>query len=598
MYKNYKVPLVIGVTGHRDILEKDYLELEKKIKIIFNSLLNKYPSTPLILLSPLADGADRLVANVVLKEFKSYIDIKVILPFDEETYINTFGVEGISTKEKSTLEYESLKSEIISNENTFTKLDFNKDYYNKLENEKEKKAIRDRQYSMVGEYIAIHSHILLALENPKSVGKVGGTSEVVRIKLTGEYNYFGKQNDVSYPEKGLVYRVNTPRLKDYGSRLLSNDEKYKIYKLFPDTNKLCEWKEDEIDKYTLKDFKEHLFSKPCLTITQKEEYNSYRQQHLQINCLNKMIEDNVDKIEDGVKKDIENLNKLGIKDLNILKLVLIRRAVATISSQNQQKMKTIENILLFLIVLTTTIVLTKSIFPDIIKNLLSIFYPLIIVLFYIALTYFKKYKNSYEDTRAISEGLRVQIAWNMAKIGESVAMNYLSKQKDELNWIRSSLRGLNIFSLNDSIRDLDKVNNYWIEEQINYFSKNITKYSKIYSKSSDTTNILFILFLSLYFSFSIFSYYVDNLENIEKIHLAIPLILLAFFKSKQLFDGHDKIIKQYELSLDSFKRAKKLLSEEKTDKKEVLKNLGKEALFENSFWTILRREKNYKTPSL
>lgn len=138
MYKNYKVPLVIGVTGHRDILEKDYLELEKKIKIIFNSLLNKYPSTPLILLSPLADGADRLVANVVLKEFKSYIDIKVILPFDEETYINTFGVEGISTKEESTLEYESLKSEIISNENTFTKLDFNKDYYNKLENEKEK----------------------------------------------------------------------------------------------------------------------------------------------------------------------------------------------------------------------------------------------------------------------------------------------------------------------------------------------------------------------------------------------------------------------------------------------------------------------------
>ena len=451
---------------------------------------------------------------------------------------------------------------------------------------------------MVGEYISIHSHILVALENPKSVGKVGGTSEVVRIKLSGEYQYFGKQNDVSYPEKGLVYRINTPRLSDHDTISLNGNEKYKIYKLFPDTNKLHEWNNEELDKYNFKDFKEHLFSKPCLTISEKEKYNSYRQQHLQINCLNKMIESNVDRIEKKVKEDIESLNKFGIKDLNVFKLVLIRRAVSTISSQNQEKMKTIENVLLFLIVLTTTIVLTKSIFSDVIKNFLSIFYPLVIVLFYIALTYFKKYKNIYEDTRAISEGLRVQIAWNIAKINQSVAMNYLSRQKDELNWIRSSLRALNIFSLNDSIRDLEKVNNYWIEEQIMYFTKSINKYSKIYSKSVDTTNMLFVTFVSLYFSFSIFTYQVDNLGDIEKIYLAIPLILLAFFKSKQLFDGYDKIIKQYEISLDSFKRAKELLSKEKTDKNEVLKKLGQEALFENSFWTILRREKNYKTPSL
>lgn len=102
-------------------------------------------------------------------------------------------------------------------------------------------------------------------------------------------------------------------------------------------------------------------------------------------------------------------------------------------------MKTIENVLLFLIVLTTTIVLTKSIFSDVIKKFLKYFYPLVIVLFYIALTYFKKYKNIYEDTRAISEGLRVQIAWNIAKINQSVAMNYLSRQKDELNWIKRAL---------------------------------------------------------------------------------------------------------------------------------------------------------------
>lgn len=98
---------------------------------------------------------------------------------------------------------------------------------------KEKKAIRNKQYFMVGEYISIHSHILVALENPKSVGKVGGTSEVVRIKLSGEYQYFRKQNDVSYPGKGLVYRINTPRLNgNHDTISLNGNEKYKIYKLF------------------------------------------------------------------------------------------------------------------------------------------------------------------------------------------------------------------------------------------------------------------------------------------------------------------------------------------------------------------------------
>ena len=90
----------------------------------------------------------------------------------------------------------------------------------------------------------------------------------------------------------------------------------------------------------------------------------------------------------------------------------------------------------------------------------------------------------------------------------------------------------------------------------------------------------------------------EGLNTIQQLYIAIPLVLLAWLKSKQLFDGHEKTIKQYELSLDSFKRAKELLSKKDTNHKEVIKKLGREALFENSFWIILRREKNYKTPSL
>lgn len=97
-----------------------------------------------------------LVAKVAVKKFKDYIDIKVVLPFDEETYKNTFGVEGISTKEESISEYEFLKSKIVNNKNDFIKLDFDKNYYNNFDDEKEKKAIRNKQY-FYGRRVYIYS---------------------------------------------------------------------------------------------------------------------------------------------------------------------------------------------------------------------------------------------------------------------------------------------------------------------------------------------------------------------------------------------------------------------------------------------------------
>src|SRR3979411_3212041 len=61
-----KAALVIGVTGHRDIREEDCEELKKSVRGVITGLRKQYPSTPFILLSPLAEGADRLVAEVAL----------------------------------------------------------------------------------------------------------------------------------------------------------------------------------------------------------------------------------------------------------------------------------------------------------------------------------------------------------------------------------------------------------------------------------------------------------------------------------------------------------------------------------------------------
>ena len=65
-----RLPLVIGVTGHRDLRDQDVPTLEREIAAIIERLRHDYlhgdGETPIIVLSSLAEGADRLVARVAL----------------------------------------------------------------------------------------------------------------------------------------------------------------------------------------------------------------------------------------------------------------------------------------------------------------------------------------------------------------------------------------------------------------------------------------------------------------------------------------------------------------------------------------------------
>src|SRR4051812_39987443 len=61
------LPLVIGVVGHRDLRDDDVPTLQAQVHDIARELRELYPSTPLLILSALAEGADRLVARVALE---------------------------------------------------------------------------------------------------------------------------------------------------------------------------------------------------------------------------------------------------------------------------------------------------------------------------------------------------------------------------------------------------------------------------------------------------------------------------------------------------------------------------------------------------
>src|ERR1700730_6294378 len=188
-------PLVIGITGHRDIRDQDREALKEAIKKILIDLEKKYPSTPLVLLSALAEGADRLAADVALsKDVKG--ELFVPLPMPQAAYEQDF--EGDSLDKFQNLLRQakcSFALPFVGNNNEVSISG--------------KNPQRDLQYESVGKYIVEKSQILIALWDGVDTGLVGGTAAVVKFQKEG----LPPTEPCSFEamEGFPVYHVPTPR---------------------------------------------------------------------------------------------------------------------------------------------------------------------------------------------------------------------------------------------------------------------------------------------------------------------------------------------------------------------------------------------------
>ena len=84
------LPLVVGVTGHRDLVPDDAPRIIERVRALFTELAERYNHTPLVLMSSLAEGADRLVARAALE---CGVDLYAVLPMSAEAYEHDFESE-------------------------------------------------------------------------------------------------------------------------------------------------------------------------------------------------------------------------------------------------------------------------------------------------------------------------------------------------------------------------------------------------------------------------------------------------------------------------------------------------------------------------
>lgn len=179
MSHQQRVPLLIGMSGHRDPLQ----EYQSKSKELFEAVLDAIalaaPNTPLVLLNGLATGCDQLVAGWA-KEWSdrqgqwkggSRLIIVGVLPMPREKYRTDFSDEQIDPLNKA-LSHCAYALELPVQGLGSAPSGIPND-------------TRNRWYDQHAAFIASQSSVVLAFWNGEDTPKPGGTASVIRRALSG-----------------------------------------------------------------------------------------------------------------------------------------------------------------------------------------------------------------------------------------------------------------------------------------------------------------------------------------------------------------------------------------------------------------------------
>jgi len=204
-----RLPLVIGVTGHRDLRDQDVQTLEREIAAIIERLRHDYlhgdGETPIIVLSSLAEGADRLVARVALAHGARLV-APMPMPIDEYRRDFEPGLKAGNAAEFDALLAQAIAAPVVP----FTP-------GNSLAAVRADSAKREEQYRAAGLFIAQHANVLIALwDGNGGAMRPGGTAEVVAFKRRGiPLDILGSARaSLDASEIGPVIHVVTPRQRE------------------------------------------------------------------------------------------------------------------------------------------------------------------------------------------------------------------------------------------------------------------------------------------------------------------------------------------------------------------------------------------------
>ncbi len=560
------LPIVIGITGHRDLRPEDIQPLRDSITTIFRDMLTNYPFTPVTVLSSLAEGADRIGAMVAIE---MGIDLICPLPFEKELYLADFS----SDESKKEFEY------ILTQASSWFSLPL-------VEGAKHEDIVqhghsRDMQYAQVGAYLAQHSQVMIALWDGELLEAIGGTGKVVHYKLHGVPKQFGREQSPLDPvETGPVYHILTPRLTNPDIQGLP----YTIQKYYP-------------RGYGSNEEAEVAFQK---IFKQIDRFNEDTTEHIER------------LLEQKPQSEGYLYGKISTASFSDeIKSIIDHYSTADVLASYFQKHTRRAFVLIF------TFVFCAALFFDLYAHLwqepvvlLGYLFALLLAFAWYTFAKRKHYQTKYLDYRALAEGLRVQFFWRYIGLRHTAGDYYIRKQKSEMDWIRFAMRTAAIprgditWTKSEHIdhkpERLEAVMQSWVEDQANYYPKALRRDHKKLHKLERSIDIMFYIAIGLVFVLLLVHVPHEFLHFLVVATGLAPITaaLIGGYIERNALVGH---IKQYERMGLMFRQAREFLgklleAKNYNEASDFIFELGSEALAESGDWMLLHRDRPLEVP--
>jgi hypothetical protein len=411
------LPVVIGVTGHRDIPAEDAPRLSQIIAKQLEDIRRDSPNSPHILLSALAEGADRIAARAALD---SGWGLGVILPAPADTYENDF------TTPQSRAEFHELLGqaswvESLSAETT-----------------------GPAAYHAAGLRMLRQSLYLLALWDGDPNGAEGGTSEMVNLFRHGiPEPLLPGPADNSLPEARPVLHVLTRRTRALERIAVSDVGRLTVLAPEPAGSS----GENELDRW-------------AAVLQHIDQFNADATL-----CRN----ENPAELQAAVAE----IEKAAPPELPLsARHAAAVHAVAGLMSGKAQIQRDRELHRLFGLALMA--IFCEQIYSGPIWA--AGWLAATIAFGVIAAVLFQRGARTrlearYLDYRALAEACRVQYFWKQAGVPACAADHFLRDQRDELEWLRQAVRTTELMPGHVTLetKRVEQVSHDWIDSQRNWF---------------------------------------------------------------------------------------------------------------------------------
>ena len=565
--KRIAIPLVIAVTGHRDLVPAEIPGIRERVRKLLAELAKRYPERRLRVMSPLAEGADRLVAREALA---LGVELIVPLPMPRETYIKDFQTE------ESVREFDHL----CAGANEILQLPLARN--NTLEDIAEYGPARDLQYAQVGIFLCAHCHILLALWDGKLTGDLGGTGQVVRFHHDDIMEGYTDRSTASQQmlvddESDLVYHIVCSRDRPDGKPhedfeplqtwWFTKDETRPRRTSIPPQHKIIFKRSGEFSRDARRHA--HRIGKECYPLYDERE---------------------TDYLPDGIKT-IHYL--FCISDW--LAIFYQKRVLFALQATHALAF------LMGLMFILYTDWATANTYMFAFLGFFALAYAVQ------RLATRSAWNRKYLDYRALAEGLRVQFYWAAAGVtseneSKFTHDNFLQTQDPELGWIRNIMRvaGTRCDAHPETgSKGLAFVLREWIGDsetgQLGYYRRKADERGQKSRNTEFLSRIGLLVSALVVITIIILGASIpDPVRDQLMVAMGSILLLVGIRQGYAFSTAESELIKQYEFMLRIFNNARRRLeiASSNRERRLILRALGGSALDEHAQWILMYRERS------